>query len=84
MHHDTTSGLMQAVDEYLKSKTNLVVSLGVAGAQVAAPLAVEEPFNLALFFQGIGAVYITMQIIYMIFKFFNFLREVKKDAKWWR
>jgi len=38
MHHDTTSGLMQAVDEYLKSKTNLVVSLGVAGAQVAAPL----------------------------------------------
>jgi hypothetical protein len=84
MHHDTTSGLMQAVDEYLKSKTNLVVSLGVAGAQVAAPLAVENPFDWVFLFQSIGAVYISMQIIYMIFKFVNFLREVKKDAKWWR
>lgn len=71
---------MQAIDEYLRSKVNIGISLTVAGAQVAVPMAVEKSFDWVFMFQSIGAVYISMQIIYMLFKFYNFIKEVRKDA----
>lgn len=81
MHHDATSNLIHAIDEYLKSKINVGVSLTIAGAQVAAPLAVDEVFDWVFAFQAIGAVYITMQIIYMLYKFTVFVKSsLKKEV----
>lgn len=77
---DAANHLMQAIDEYLRSKVNIGISLTVAGAQVAVPMAVEKSFDWVFMFQSIGAVYISMQIIYMLFKFYNFIKEVRKDA----
>jgi hypothetical protein len=68
--------LLHAIDEYLKSKANIGISLTVAGAQVAVPMAVEKQFDWVFMFQSIGAIYISMQIIYMLYKFYKFIKEV--------
>lgn len=77
--HETTHSLMQAVDEYQKSKINLVTTTTLAVQQVVAP--VPPSFDWIFLFQCIGAFYVALQIIHILYRFFNFSKEVLKDAK---
>ncbi len=97
MHHDATSNLinlLHAVDEYLKSKLSIGLSLASAGVQfVTAPkvleaseeiaaycarVAAENSFDWIFLFQCIGAGYVSMQSIHMIYRFIIFAKSFLK------
>lgn len=85
MHQDATSNLIHALINFFESKTNNVITLGVASFQVGAPMVVGnqsgEEFNLVFLFQCIGAVWISMQIIHHLYKFVVFIRSLIKNKE---
>lgn len=80
--------LIEALIEAINSKANTYVNWVLAGGQIATPfLAPREVVDYSQYvfiFQLIGAIWISMQILTHLYKFYIFIKEVLKNAKWWR
>jgi hypothetical protein len=78
--------LWTAIDRYLTSKINAAISLSTSTALYASASVSEVPafhivennavvFNWVFLFQLLGAIYITLQIVHIIYKFYKWLRS---------
>ncbi len=84
--------IAQAIDHYLSSKANSFLSISVASGTIASTQISNVPlfytvvndqlmFNWVFLFQVIGAAYVSMQIIFMLYKFLKWAKEVYDDAR---
>lgn len=66
--------LISAIDHFLTSKINSIVSSATAGTlYVSAKVGGEAHFNYEFLFKLVGAIYITMQIVHLLFKFYTWI-----------
>jgi hypothetical protein len=69
--------IWSSIDRYLMSKVNAAVSLSTSTALVVSAEVKHQQavFDYVFLFQVIGSIYVSLQIIHMLYKFYKWLRS---------